>query len=58
MTPPWEVAQEPRRYRGGARNTNDPLRLRVGQWYRQPSNFTAVTIGFRCYRTVCIPKID
>jgi hypothetical protein len=56
--PTWEEANDPRRYRGGAHNTNDPLRVRLVQWYRQPSNTKSANMGFRCYRTVCIPRLD
>ncbi len=47
-----------RSYKGGALNTNDPIRVRVSQAFHSPSPEWRRNLGFRCYRTVCIPRLD
>lgn len=46
-----------RAYKGGALNTNDPLRVRMAQEFRGPPSHKRFNLGFRCVRTVCIPRL-
>ena len=52
------TGHEERRYKGGALNTNDPVRVRVSQEFHSPSVQWRTNLGFRCYRTVCIVRPD
>lgn len=53
----YEDTQTPRAYKGGALNTNDPLRVRLAQEYHSPSVQVRANLGFRCCRTVCTPRM-
>lgn len=52
------TGHEERTYKGGGFNTDDPMRIRAPQGYHSPSVQWRSNLGFRCYRTVCSPKLD
>ena len=45
-----------RAYKGGALNTKDPIRVRMAQEFHSPSVQWRENLGFRCVRTVCLPR--